>query len=374
MKIAMIGHKQVPNRSGGVEVVVEELSREISSMGHQVVIYNRGKLNKIIVNNFCIENNIRIVAIPTPKRSSLNALIYSILATFHAITQNYDVIHYHAEGPSAMCWLPKLFGIRVIVTNHGLDWQRSKWGGLARKYLLFGEKISAQFSDELIVLSKKIAEYFFEEYEKKTIFIPNGVRETEYMKASLIKNEWGLEKDEYILFLARLVPEKGLHYLINAYKNLKTKKKLVIAGEGIKNDGYSDSLKDRYKHDPQIIFVGHVSGQLYNELFSNSYLYVLPSEVEGMPLSLLEAMSFGNAVLVSDIAENLDVVRDSGLSFKCGDIEDLNDKLEHLIENRSLVNEMKKKSRDSVKKRYNWKKIATKTLQVYKGETLVEKN
>ena len=234
----------------------------------------------------------------------------SFFAAVAAAFGKYDVVHFHAEGPCAMLWLPKLFGKRCIATIHGLDHQRAKWGKLASTYIMLGEKCAVKFADEIIVLSEGVQNYFKETYGRDTKFIPNGVNRPVIRKAELIDKKFGLKKDDYILFLGRLVPEKGITYLIEGFKNVKTDKKLVIAGGSSDTDEFANQLKEMAKDDDRIIFTGFVQGQLLDELYSNAYIYSLPSDLEGMPLSLLEAMSYGNCCLVSDIDECASVVED----------------------------------------------------------------
>ena len=221
------------------------------------------------------------------------------------------MVHIHAEGPAFFCWIPKLFGKRVISTIHGLDWAREKWKfGVGSKFIRQGEKNAVKYADEIIVLSKGVQKYFMETYGRETHFIPNGVNRPEVREAKLITDHFGLEKDSYILFLGRLVPEKGIRYLVEAFKNVKTDKKLVIAGGSSDTDSFMEELKELAKGDDRILFTGFVQGAMLDELYSNAYIYTLPSDLEGMPLSLLEAMSYGNCCLVSDIPECAEVVED----------------------------------------------------------------
>ena len=185
MKIAMIGHKRIPSREGGVEIVVEQLATRLTALGHKVVAYNR-KGKNVQDNNADKENRklkeckgVKLISIPTINKKGIDALLYSFFATIMALFGRYDVIHYHAEGSCAMLWIPHLFGIKTVATIHGLDWQRSKWGGFATKYIKFGEKIAAKYADEIIVLSKGVQKYFKDTYNRETTFIPNGVNKPE---------------------------------------------------------------------------------------------------------------------------------------------------------------------------------------------------
>lgn len=369
MKIAMIGHKRIPSREGGVEVVVEELSTRLVKDGHQVDVYNRKGKNvqdknadkdKQKVKEY---KGVKIITIPTINKKGLDALIYSFFASVRALFGKYDVLHYHAEGSCAMLWIPHLFRKRIVVTIHGLDWQRSKWGGFATKYIKFGEKLAAKYADEIIVLSKGVQKYFKETYNRETNFIPNGVNKPEIKEAKIIKEKWDLSKDSYILFLARIVPEKGLHYLIDAYKQIRTDKKLVIAGGASHTNSYLEQIKEKVKDNKNIIMTGFVQGEELEELYSNCYLYCLPSDVEGMPISLLEAMSYGDTCLVSDIEENIQVIGEYAYKFKKSNVEDLKKQLEGILNKNKNI--YKEEISDYILKEYNWNEVFNKTKDMY---------
>ena len=371
MKIAMIGHKRIPSREGGVEIVVQELSTRLVKNGHRVDAYNRKGKNVQDSNadkdkkNLKEYKGVRIITIPTINKKGIDALIYSFFASMRALFGKYDVLHYHAEGSCAMLWIPHLFKKRIVVTIHGLDWQRSKWGGFATKYIKFSEKLAAKYADEIIVLSKGVQKYFKETYNRDTNFIPNGVNKPEIREPKIIKEKYGLNKNDYILFLARIVPEKGLHYLIEAYKQINTDKKLVIAGGASHTNDYLEKIKKMASEDSRIIMTGFVQGKELKELYSNCYLYCLPSDVEGMPISLLEAMSYGCNCLVSDIEENTQVVGKYARTFKKGNIESLKNELESMI---NYTQENKEKIANYVLNTYNWDKIVKETEKIYAKE------
>lgn len=373
LRIAMLGHKRIPSREGGVEIVVKELSTRMVQQGHEVTCYNRSG-HHVNGKEFDTEysgeyKGIKLKSVFTVDKKGLAAMTSSFFGAICCAFGKYDVAHFHAEGPCAMLWLPKLFGKRCIATIHGLDWQRAKWGGFATKYIKFGEKIAAKHADEVIVLSKGVQGYFQKEYGRKTVFIPNGVNRPEIRKAVLIQEQWDLEKDGYILFLGRLVPEKGIRYLIEAFKQVQTDKKLVIAGGSSDTDAFTQELKALSAGDERIIFTGFVQGQTLDELYSNAYIYTLPSDLEGMPLSLLEAMSYGNCCLVSDIAECAEVVEDKAVLFRKGDVEDLRSQLQRLCNGPKLVQEYKDSAANFICKKYSWDDVAKRTLKLYGCQT-----
>lgn len=369
LSIAMLGHKRIPSREGGIEIVVEELSTRMVQAGHSVTCYNRSGHHvsgKQFDGNVLKEYaGIRLKSVFTINRKGLAAMTSSFFGAICCAFSKYDVVHFHAEGPCAMLWLPKLFGKRCVATIHGIDWQRAKWGGFASKYIKFGEKVAAKYADEIIVLSKSVQQYFMDTYGRKTVFIPNGVNRPVLRSPQLIKERFNLGKDEYILFLGRLVPEKGITYLIEAFKKVKTGKKLVIAGGSSDTDAFMQALKELAKEDGRIIFTGFVQGQMLEELYSNAYVYCLPSDLEGMPLSLLEAMSYGNCCLTSDIAECAEVVEDEALVFRKSGVEDLKDKLQFACEHPEKVNKLKNGATEFICQKYNWDDVVEQTLKLY---------
>ena len=370
VKIAMLGHKSIPSRQGGIEIVVEELAVRMAALGHQITVYNRSG-HHVSGKEFDQKKlreykGIRMKYVPTIDKKGLAAMSASFFAAVAAAFGKYDVVHFHAEGPCAMLWLPKLFGKRCIATVHGLDHQRAKWGKFASTYIMLGEKCAVRFADEIIVLSEGVQKYFLDTYGRKTRFIPNGVNRPVIHEAEIIKDKFGLEKDTYILFLGRLVPEKGLRYLIQAFKQVKTDKKLVIAGGSSDTDEFASELWEMAKDDDRIIFTGFVQGQELDELYSNAYVYTLPSDLEGMPLSLLEAMSYGNCCLVSDIDECASVVEDKALVFRKSNVDDLKEKMQLACDRADIVAQMKTCAADFICKKYNWDDVVNETLSLYR--------
>ena len=369
LNIVMLGHKRIPSREGGIEIVVEELSTRMVAAGHKVTCLNRAG-SHVSGKAFDTETlteyeGIRIKTVPTLDKKGLAAMTASVSGAIVAAFGRYDVVHFHAEGPCAMLWLPKLFGKRCIATIHGLDHQRAKWGKFARTYIMLGEKCAAKFADEIIVLSKGVERYFQDTYGRKTVFVPNGVTKPESREAQLITEEYGLKKDDYILFLGRLVPEKGISYLIDAFKSVRTDKKLVIAGGSSDTNEFADSLKAQAAGDDRILFTGFVQGRKLEELYSNAYIYTLPSDLEGMPLSLLEAMSYGNCCVTSDIEECASVTENHGLTFPKGNVDCLRDLLQRLCDDAEEVRNYRETSAGYIAQKYSWDDVANQTLELY---------
>lgn len=370
LHIAMLGHKRIPSREGGVEIVVGELATRMAAMGHDVTCFNRGghHVSGVDFDEKAMTEykGVKLKRVFTVDAKGLAAVTSSFFAAVKAAFGKFDVVHFHAEGPCAMLWIPKLFGKRCVATVHGLDHQRAKWGKFASFYIFAGEKCAVKFADEIIVLSENIQKYFEDTYSRKTVFIPNGVSKNALKPAEEITERFGLEKDGYILYLGRLVPEKGIHYLIEAFKEIDTDKKLVIAGGASDSTEYADELKKSACDN--IIFTDFVKGGLLEELYSNAYIYVLPSDLEGMPLSLLEAMSYGNCCVTSDIHECKSVIGECGVTFKKGDVGDLKEKLQRLLNDSEAVEKYKSVSSDYVCNRFNWDEVTRRTLELYYGE------
>lgn len=370
----MYGHKRIPSREGGVEIVVEELSTRMVSMGHDVVCYNRTG-HHVSGSEFDNEGlayikeykGVKIKKVFTLDKKGLAAVTSSFAAAVKCAFSKCTTVHIHAQGPALTCFLPKLFGKQTVVTVHGLDWQREKWKkGFGSKYIHMGEKCAVRYADEIIVLSKNVQDYFLNAYGRKTTLIPNGVNMPDRLDANLITKQFSLEKDGYILFLGRLVPEKGIHYLINAFLGINTDKKLVIAGGASDSGAYVEELKKLSANDDRVIFTGFVCGDMLAELYSNAYIYVLPSDLEGMPLSLLEAMSYSNCCLTSDIPECAEVIEDCGATFNKGNVEDLQKRLNELLNDKEKTAFYKQHAREFICSKYSWEKTVQKTLELYR--------
>lgn len=370
LAVSMFGQKRL-SREGGIEIVVKELCTRLVQDGYPVTCYNRSGHHvsgaeydqKTEYEGICQKK------VPTIEGKGLAAVSSSFFAAFFSAIGHYDVVHIHAEGPAFFAWLPKLFRKRVVVTIHGIDWQREKWkSGFGSKFIRQGEKNAVKYADEIIVLSKGVQTYFKDTYGRETRFIPNGVNRPELRAARQIAAKFGLEKDSYILFLGRLVPEKGIRYLVEAFKKVKTDKMLVIAGGSSDTESFMEELKELAKSDERILFTGFVQGEILDELYSNAYLYILPSDLEGMPLSLLEAMSYGNCCLVSNIPECTEVVEDKALIFKKSDVNDLRKKLQEACDEPEKVKALKEEAADFICRKYNWDEVVKETLELYEGE------
>ncbi len=361
--VVMLGHKRVPGREGGVESVVEELAVRMAEQGVDVTLINRYRPGDERMARY---KGVRIRRAFTLESRSLNAVIYAFFAMLMAACGRYDVIHVHAEGSCAMLPIAKLAQKRTVATIHGLDWQRAKWGGFATRFLLFGERCAAKYADEVIVLSRGVQEYFRARYGRETRLIGNGVDCAVNRPARRITEKWGLQAGGYILFLARIVPEKGLHDLLDAFAALDTDMKLVVAGDNSHADDYFRSIREKAAKDTRVIMTGFASGEILDELYTNCFLYVLPSSIEGMPMTLLEAMSHGCLCLVSDIPENTDVLDGAGLTFELGKIDSLRGALRDALASES--SETLKTAARVRSEAFSWGAVVDQTVECYRPE------
>ncbi len=292
----------------------------------------------------------------------LDAITHSFTAMVKIVLEKYDIVYINTIGLSVLGFIPKLFGKKVIVQVHGLDFKREKWGWFARQFLRFSCLTTVWFADRIICVSRQDKEYFDRRFRVNCTLIPNGVTIRAKIPPNIIKAKWGLERNSYILFMARLVKEKGCHLLLEAYRDLDTDKVLVIAGDDYHREAYSEELKRQASE--RIRFVGFVDGQEKEELLSNAYCYVLPSTLEAMPMSLLEAMSFGNCIIASDLPELRDVLGEEGLFFRAGSVKDLRARLIFALENPAFVAERSHRMISRVREYHNWDLIYDRYLSV----------
>lgn len=358
MKIAMIGSRGIPETYSGIETALKAMCPRLVAKGHEVAVYCRAYYG--LPDEY---QGVHLISLPSINTKHLDTISHVALCIIHSLSQDFDILHFHALGPTLLSWVPKIAGYKIVATVQGLDLQRAKWGPVARTALRIAELTSAILPHRTIVVSEVLKSYYETKFGSSATYIPNGVAVPEHSPPRLLPKEYGLHGNDYVLFASRLVPEKGVHYLLEAHSRLKTPIKLVIAGEGIHSRHYVASLQEMA--GPNVIFTGHVTGQLLEELFSNAYLYVLPSEIEGLSLSLLEAMSYGLCVLVSDIPENAEAVRDHGFTFQSGSSDSLAEVLEQLLHDENLVKEYRLKSRTRVEEEYNWDRVTDLTEQVY---------
>jgi glycosyltransferase involved in cell wall biosynthesis len=360
MKIAYIAVKGMP-LGGGIETFTDELGARLVQKGHEITAYtiqHYGSFDGYY-------RGMRIRAVPTVRSRSFEKMHAWLCSTMEeARHRGTDIIHFHAFGSAAFSLLPRARGMCVIQQGHGIEWKRSKWRPVERLSLKLLELVSVRSSHALTVPSRVQQAYLMKQYGIASAYIPYGISPPQIEPPELIR-QYGLSAGNYILFAARLVREKGAHYLIEAFNRIDTDIKLVIAGDAKYEDAYKAELHRLAAHNPRIIFMGFVAGKLLHELFSNCYMFVLPSEIEGLSIALLEAMSYGNCCLVSDIPENLEALNGLGYAFRDKDVGDLTDKLNQLLHRCATVERFKREASDYVRHCLAWDSIANQFESFY---------
>jgi glycosyltransferase involved in cell wall biosynthesis len=351
LRVAFIGGRGVISKYSGIEAYYEEVGGRLAGMGHEVTIYCRSYFTPAQNEH----HGMRLIRLPTIRSKHLETLVHTILSTVHVLASRCDVVHYHALGPALFSFLPRLLGKKTVVTVQGLDWQRKKWGRLASAVLRLGEHASVVLPNNTMVVSKTLGQHYREAHGIETSYVPNGgvLRERRPPRKIL---EWGLEPGRYILFLGRFSPEKGCHLLIDAFEQLNTDVKLVLAGASSYCDDYSREL--RTHSSDKVKMLDWVSGDTLDELITNAMLFVLPSDIEGLSLALLDAMGAGLCVLTSDVPENREVIDGAGFMFERGNAKDLARLLRFLIANPTAREAAGKAAKIRIRDQYQWQAIA----------------
>jgi glycosyltransferase involved in cell wall biosynthesis len=364
MKIAVIGTRGFPNVQGGVERHCQQIYPRLAEMGLDITVFTRTPyLEKPFKNKW---KSVKFVNLWCPRQKSFETIFHTTLAVIVASLIRPDIIHFHSIGPSLLVPLAKLVGLKVVMTHHGPDYERAKWGWLAKAVLKWSEKWGCKYTDQIIAVSSVIKTQVKEKFDRRAHLITNGVEIPDRATGTDYIESLGLAQGGYVLAVGRFVPEKGLHNLISAFLSLKTDWKLVIAGDADHKTIYSERLKYWAANDSKVVLTGFIKGDALNEVYSQAGLFVLPSYHEGMPIALLEALSYGLSVLVSDIAPNREVGLDENRYFPVGDEKTLVKKLGYWMEKGPPSSEERVKQIEMVKQRYNWDNVARQVLQVYK--------
>ena len=363
MRIVILGTRGFPNIQGGVEKHCEGLAVSLVKLGCEVIVFTR---KPYVKNNIKEYKGVKLVALPAFRHKSLEAFLHTFLGVFVALRYKPDILHIQAIGPSLFTPLARILGMKVVVTSHGPNYKHLKWGKFAKLVLRLCEFLGVVFANEVIAITKIIADEIEKKYKRKITIIPNGVIISPIATSKNALIIYNLEKRKYILTVGRFVPEKGFHDLIDGFNMLQSPNyRLVIVGDADHEDKYSLGLKEKARENSNIVLTGFISGEPLHQLYSHAGLFVLPSYYEGLPIVLLEALSYGLPVLVSDIPANKEVELPAERYFRCGDIHDLKEKMEILLE-KKLSEEEQQEIRKQIENKYNWDKIAQQTIQVYK--------
>ena len=351
LRVAFIGGRGLVSKYSGIETYYEEVGKRLVDMGHDVTVYCRSYFTPLQSTH----QGMRLVRLPTFRSKHMETFVHTWLSTVHVMFSGCDIVHYHAQGPALFSFFPRLVGKKTVVTVQGQDWQRKKWGRFASFTLRLGEVASARLPNRTMVVSQTLQQHYRTGYGVHATYVPNGSMIRQRVPPSQIP-EWGLEPDNYILFLGRFSPEKNCHLLIEAYEKLDTRAKLVLAGGSSYTNAYVDELR---KHQSeQILFLDWVHGPTLDELLTNAALFVLPSDLEGLSLALLDAMGAAVCVLTSDIPENREVIEGTGFTFQPGDATDLARMLRFLLSDTRTREVAGRNAQARVQERYLWPRIA----------------
>ena len=370
MKIAVIGAKGLPPKQGGIEHYCAEVYPRMVAQGHSVDLYARSSCTQLPAYHRQDFKGVQVISLPCPGLRGFDAFVSSALGAISCLSKSYDVVHFHALGPSLFTWLPKIASsAKIVVTCHGLDWQRNKWGKLSSRLIRLGEKAAVRFADEIIVVSKALHSYFNQNYKCSAVYIPNGPAcyadsDPDFPYGTSL----GLTRNRYIVFLGRLVPEKCPEIPIEAFEILQPMGwKLVLVGGNSDTTTYTQQLSQMAGSNSNIVFTGELLGSCLAEIMRGSGLFILPSNVEGLPLAMLEAMNEGIPVLASDIPPHKQLIgeEDAGLLFESGNVEFCARQLAWAIDHPDAMKKMAVAARLNIRGNYNWSNIVAETLEVY---------
>ncbi|MEM6450698.1 MAG: glycosyltransferase family 4 protein [Cyanobacteria bacterium P01_D01_bin.105] len=373
MKIAVIGSKGLPPHQGGIEHHCAEIYPRIVAAGHSVDLYARSSYGRGRARPKTYQG-VNIITVPSIRAKGIDALVCSGLSAAIATLKpsrgyQYDIVHFHALGPSLFTPLPKLFSqAKVLTTCHGLDWQRSKWGAFSSRVIKTGEQTAVRFADQLVVVSQSLQDYFFKNYSREAMYIANApVTYAHSDERFTFGYSLGLKPQKYMVFIGRLVPEKRVELLIQAFKRLNPQGwKLVLVGDHSDTSSFITQLLQIADNHPDIIFTGELQGHYLAEVVRGAGLFVLPSDVEGLPLALLEAMHEGIPAVVSDIPVHRQMIgQQRGLTFKAGDLDDFQDRLGWALTHPQQLSAMARGARLYVRSHHNWDTITHQYLLLY---------
>jgi glycosyltransferase involved in cell wall biosynthesis len=377
MKIVVVGSRGFPGVQGGVEKHCEKLYTHLAEKGCDITVFTRKPYVDPDLHTY---KGVSLISINCPKSKYLEAFVHTFRSLLQAIKLKPDILHLHAIGPSMFAFFARTMGWKVVVTNHGPDYERKKWSQPAKIFLKVCELMGVKFANKVIAIAKSISHDLKLKYGISAAVIPNGVEIPKLADTFDMLKKLGIEKERYILSVGRLVPEKGFDDLIDAFKKLQNTScksqvksvksqikdwKLVIVGRADHEDKYSSDLKMQADRNSNIILTGFLSGLTLHELYSHAGLFILPSYYEGLPIALLEAMSYGLSCIASNIPANRNVELSNDRFFNVGDVEDITLKIKQFID-RPFREKEKKRQISILTENYNWKKIADETMKVYK--------
>lgn len=359
MKIAIMGIRGIPAQYGGFETFAEELSTRLVQRGHEVTVYGRSNNIKHDGQTY---RGVRLVILPTIRHKYFDTVAHTFLCVLHSLTQKYDAILICNSANAIFSWIPRLKGMPVALNVDGLEWKRAKWNALGKAFYRLSEWLATFCVNEVVTDAREVERYYLERFEKKSIYIPYGAP-VERVGTDEVLRRFNLQPKQYVLYVSRFEPENNPHRVVKAFEKVKTDFKLVMVGDAPYNGRFIQELKST--KDPRIIFTGYVFGQGYRELQSNAFLYIQGTEVGGTHPALLEGMGHGNCILANDVPEHREVLCDAGFFFKTGHNGDLRDKMQYLLDNPQLVEQVGRKALARIREHYTWDCITESYEQLF---------
>lgn len=369
MKIAVIGAKGLPPKQGGIEHYCAEVYPRMVAQGHSVDLFARCSYTDSSWQASDDYQGVRVISLPGLEMKGADAFVTSALGAIAATANKYDIVHFHALGPSLFSFLPRMAqSTKVVVTCQGLDWQRAKWGTFSTRLIKTGEQAAVRFADGIVVVSDALKSYFWQNYRRHTVYIPNApATYGESDPNFTYGQQLGLEQGRYMIFLGRIVPEKRPDLLIEAFSQLRVSGwKLVLAGGVSDTQSYTAKLLEKVANNPNIIFAGELRGSRLWEIVRGAGMFVLPSDLEGLPLAMLEAMQEGKPVVASDILPHQQLINGGmGTLFAAGNVDSLVNALNWAINHPQQIAAMAKKAQRNVQTNYSWEHITAENLKLY---------
>lgn len=368
LRIAVLGTRGFPGVQGGIETHCENLYPRLAGMGCDIFIFTRKPYVDVAIEQY---KGVRLIPLSCIKSKYLEAFLHTFYGVFAAKKINPDILHIHAIGPSLFVPIARLLGLKIVMTNHGPDYERKKWKTPAKFVLRLGERLGSKWSNAIICISERIAEDVRRKYGRHSTVIHNGVIIPQPSNSDEILKKYGLMKGKYVLSVGRLVPEKGFHDLIEAFTKIRLEGwMLVIAGGADHADAYSFGLKEKASRTNNVVMTGFLSGKPLQEIYSHAGLFVLPSYYEGLPIALLEAMSYGLSCIASDIPANRIAGLEEGRYFVVSNIMALSAKIMQFIDT-PFTHEQKVRQLKMVADKFDWNKIAEETLKIYESVKII---
>jgi glycosyltransferase involved in cell wall biosynthesis len=355
LNIAIMGIRGIPANYGGFETFAEELAPRLAARGHSVTVYGRSHYISPRLHNSYYKG-VRLLVLPAPRHKYLDTVCHTFLSACHALSQDFEVVFICNAANSPLALIPRLGGMKVALNVDGIERLRKKWNRLGRLYYRLGEFLATRLPHAIVADARVIQDYYRRTYGKASTMIPYGATVGRVDSREAL-DRFGVRPQEYLLYVSRLEPENNVHQVIQAFRQIRTEKKLVLVGDAPYSSQYKQQLYDLAKDDARIIFTGYVFGQGYKEFQSHAYAYIMAMEVGGTHPSLVEAMGFGNCVIVNGTPENIEVVGNAALIYQKNHLEDLITKIERTLADPAMVRAYQQQAQERVQQLYSWEAV-----------------